>query len=222
MNHKLLIAVAVPLGAFAWASAANASVACQSETPAGTFSPIYTCLNGTTTLPGTAVGTIGGAAGDVIQIGSISLYNSGSGGAFINPSNNPSIYQFIWTGGLLDITEALGNNGTEGSIDVELGAEPGLTLNANGSLSSALASINIPFSSGPSGFFTVYDAALPAGTYVLDTYAGALSIDPNYQQNFSGVGFGVPEPSSLAILGTTLFGLGLLGLVSTSRRRRYS
>ena len=32
---------------------------CWSETPAGTISPITTCLNGTKTLPGTDVGTIG-------------------------------------------------------------------------------------------------------------------------------------------------------------------
>jgi hypothetical protein len=194
---------------------ASAAPACQSETPAGTTSPIYTCLNGTKTLPGTDVGTIGSAAGDVDQIGNVAAYNGGTGGAFVNSSNDPSIYEFTWGGGALDIVEEVGNNGTEtAGIDVELALEAGgLSVEGNGSLSSNIASINIPYTSGPSGPYTVFDANLAAGNYALDTYGGAISVDPNYQVNFS-TSSSVPEPTSLAILGSAL----LFGAVKRRRK----
>ncbi|MGC2199820.1 MAG: PEP-CTERM sorting domain-containing protein [Stellaceae bacterium] len=196
------------------AQPASATVTCQSESPAGTLSPIYTCLNGTKTLPGTNVGTVGTAAGDVDQIGSLANYNGGSGGAFVNPTNNPSIYEFSWGGGALDIEEEIGNNGTEtNGLDVELALEGnGLAVESDGSLSSNIASIHIPYSSGPSGFYTVFNDNLAAGNYALDTYGGTISVDPNYQVNFSASS--VPEPTSLAIFGTALLGFNVI------RRRR--
>ena len=192
---------------------AAAAPVCQNETPPGTFSPIYTCLNGTETLPGTNVGTIGTAAGDVDQIGSLADYNGGAGGAFINPSNNPSIYEFSWGGGALDITEEVGNNGTEpAGIDIELALESGgLSVETNGSLSTDLASIHIP--QNGSGFYTLFDGNLAAGSYALDNYAGTVSVDPNYQVNFTPAS--VPEPASLVIFGTAL-----LGFNAFKRRRK--
>lgn len=195
---------------------AFATITCQSESPPGTLSPDYTCLNGATTLPGTNVGTVGFISGDVDEIGNISLYNSGSGGAFVNSGNNPSIYEFTWGGGALDITEEIGNNGTAlNGIDVELGLAASNSLNSDESLSSEIASIHIPYSSGPSGFYTVYDASLAAGTYVLDTYlAGSDVGDPNYQTDFAAGTASVPEPASLAVLGASLVSF------SAMRRRR--
>ena len=197
------------------AQPASATVTCQSESPAGTLSPIYTCLNGTETLPGTNVGTVGTAAGDVDQIGDITLYNGGTGGAFVNPTHNPSIYEFAWGGGTLDIEEEIGNNGTEtAGIDVELALEAtGLSVQANGSLSADIASIHIPYSSGPSDFYTVFNGNLAAGNYALDTYGGTISVDPNYQVNFYTNS--VPEPTSLAIFGTALLGFSVI-----NRRRK--
>lgn len=174
-------------------------------------------MNGTETLPGTSVGTIGTATGDVDQIGNVTAYNGGTGGAFVNPSNDPSIYQFTWGGGPLDIVEEVGNNGTEtAGIDVELALEGGgLSVEGNGSLSSDIASINIPHTSGPSGPYTVFDANLAVGNYALDTYGGAISVDPNYQVNFSSSS-SVPEPTSLAIFGSAL----LFGAIK--RRRKHA
>jgi hypothetical protein len=58
----------------------------------------------------------------------------------------------------------------------------------------------------------VFDANLAAGNYALDTYGGAISVDPNYQVNFSSSS--VPEPTSLAILGSAL----LFGAVKRRRK----
>jgi hypothetical protein len=78
-------------------------------------------------------------------------------------------------------------NGTEPvGIDVELALESGLSLNSNGSLSTDIASIHIP--QGGSGFYTLFDGNLVAGSYALDNYAGAISVDHNYQVNFTTSG----------------------------------
>jgi len=194
-------------------SQAFATQACQTESPAGTFAPIYTCLNGTTTFPGTFVGTIGTATGDVDQIGSISLYNSGSGGAFVNSSVNPSIYSFYWAGGTLDITEKIGNNGLGDAINVALDS---LASQSSTSPLSTINSIVIPFSSGPSAFYTLWDANLAGGYYAIDSsLVTGNTIDPNYQINFAVVS----EPMNLS-----LFGVALLGLAGTgfARNRKQS
>src|SRR6185437_14309120 len=55
--------------------------------------------------------------------------------------------------GVLDITEEIGNNGTAlNGINVGLGLAASNSLNSDESLSSEIASIHIPFSSGRAGF----------------------------------------------------------------------
>lgn len=148
--------------------------------------------NGSQTFPGTYVGSVGTGSSQVCQIGDLSLYNSGSGGAYVNTNNNPSIYEFNWGGGALTITEKIGNNGIGDAIDVELYTLPSLNSTSPGSL---LASISIPFSSGPSSTYTLYSGDLAAGYYAVDTYlAIGNAIDPNYQINLASP---VPEPSTL-------------------------
>ena len=153
---------------------------------AGSCTDIYASSNsnGTSTFPGTYVGAAGTGSGDVCQIGNLSVYNGGGGGAFVNSSNNPSIYEFYWGGGTLDITEQIGNNGVGDAIDAEL--DPLASQNST-SPGAYLASIQIPYSSGPSSAYTLYDSSLSAGYYAIDTYLAVGNVtDPNFQIDISG------------------------------------
>jgi hypothetical protein len=147
--------------------------------------------NGSSSFPGTYVGSVGSGSGQVCQIGNLSLYNGGSGGAYVNSSNNPSIYEINWGGGALTITEQIGNNGIGDAIDVELDTLASLSSQ---SPSNVLVSISIPFSSGPSSVYTLYNGTLGAGYYAVNTFlATGNAVDPNFQINLSSV----PEPSAM-------------------------
>ncbi len=118
------------------------------------------------------------------------------------------IYSFNYGGGYLLIQEQIGNNGHGYAIDVELDS---LGSTTSISPSAALASIVIPFSSGPSAAYTLYYGDLAAGSYAIDSYLAVGNVaDPNYQINFT-----VPEPTAMAVLS-----VGLIGLGYVSQRRR--
>jgi hypothetical protein len=155
--------------------------------------------NGSTSFPGTNVGTLGTGSGQVCQIGNLSAYNGGSGGAFVNNANNPSIYEFYWAGGALTLTEQIGNNGIGDAIDAALDS---LAAQNSTSSTSVVNTITIPYSSGPSSAYTLYSGSLTAGYYAIDTYlATGNTQDPNYQINLTSAGSSsassVPEPSAL-------------------------
>ena len=171
------------------------------QASSATCTNIYDTLNGTTTLPGTFVGTVGGVGG-VCQIGDLTATNQGN--ALVNSTANPSNYEFHFGGGLLTIQDKLGNNGIGNAVDVELESWNGTT--------AALipgASIQIPYTSGPSSVYTlINNELLAAGNYVLHTYlATDGGVDPRYQANFTADP-SVPEPASLSVLAVSLIAFG--------------
>jgi hypothetical protein len=191
---------------------------------ATTCSGEYNAANGTTSTPGTNIGTV--AAG--CEIGPFNAtFGANGNAATVNTSGaSPSIYEFTWTGGNLTIEEMLGNNGIGHNINVELGLATD-TVNANGTLSSALYSTTIAYQSGPttSPTYIIDDVDLAAGTYSLDTYlgtcatgdcSGGTSTDPQYQVLFSPVS-ATPLPAALPLFAS---GLGIVGFVARRRKRK--
>ena len=193
------------------------------QASATTCSGEYNTSNGTTTLPGTAIGTVVSGC----EIGPFNALLGQNGNvATVNTTANPSIYQFDWGGEILSIQEELGNNGIGYNINVELGLQSAVTLNADKSLSSPLASITIPFQSGPGApLYVIQNMLLAAGSYALDTYLGTCAssacstdkslVDPQYQVLFTPVA--TPLPAALPLFAT---GLGALGLLGWRRKRK--
>jgi hypothetical protein len=189
-----------------------------------------TSANGGTTLAGaTNIGTIGTGC----EIGPFSASEgSNTGPGYVSypysSANNPSIYEFTWNGGVLEIQEEVGNNGADTNINVELGLLSAVTLSATGSLNGALVSTYTPYQSGPSAPVVVYDATLAAGTYVLDTYLGTCEVagsnctsgenptDPDYQVLFTPVS-ATPLPGALPLFAG---GLGVAGAFGWRRKRK--
>ncbi len=202
MLRKLLGALAtsaVVTQVFGLAVVASvALLAGAGQASAVTCSGNFNSANGTTSLPGTNIGTVASGC----EIGPFNaVHGSNGNAASVSTSANPSIYQFTWTGGILSIQEEIGNNGIGHNINVELGLSS-VTLNSNGSLSSNLASIvflDDVAAGGPTSApqFLIQNVNLAAGTYVLDTYLGLCAVgassncsggtsdDPQYQVLFT-------------------------------------
>jgi hypothetical protein len=216
-NFGLAVIASVALLAGAGGQASATTTTCAGE---------YNTSNGTTTLPGTNIGTVASGC----EIGPFDASHGQNGNAAtVNASGaNPSIYQFTWGGGNLTIQEELGNNGINYNIDVELGLESAVTLNSDHSLSSPLASITIPYQSGPGApVYVINNVNLAAGTYALDTYLGTCAItscsgsgsstDPQYQVLFTDPPTTTPLPAALPLFAG---GLGVIGFLAGRRKRK--
>lgn len=199
-----------------------------------------TSVNGTETLPGTSLGTIGAGGCTIGTFTNPATSNSSPASVSPVTPYNPSIYSFTWGGGVLSILVETGNNGYGYDIDFELGVAASNSLNADKSLSSHLASTFVPWDNvaptgGPSGpVYLLQNVNLAAGTYVLDTYLGSCSSnfnegncsqgifgsdpnDPNYMVDFAPGTATTPLPGALPLFGT---GLGVIGVLLGRQKRK--
>jgi len=106
--------------------------------------------------------------------------------------------------------EILGSVFLENGGHVKIEHDDGVSLSFNGILTGC-------FADQPGGTHYLASAAVESCTYNGPT--GLVNFDLVYTEGFDGpakLAFAVPEPSSIALLG-----LGLLGVVRSSRRRRH-
>jgi len=173
---------------------------------------IYNNLNGTTTFPGTNVGTVGNGPTEICQIGDLSAPSQGN--AVVSPDHTPSIYEFYFAGGNLRIDEQLGNNGTLTPPNFDGVYIKLFSLDSIGDTTPTQfgSETHIPFTSGPSYVYNLYNGFLASGYYAISNSA---TEDPRFEIIFTSTpGTPAPEPATLALVGGALAGFGSL------RRRR--
>jgi len=206
-------------------------IASQASAATCTGAGIYNSSNGTAGNPGTSykyAGIVGGS-GTLCQIGIVDPSPPPASAAEVNSGTDPSNYEIYYDGGNLTITEQIGSEGTNASQFLNIGVELYSLSGTTATLVTGASMEIVPISGSPSLVDTLISGdPLSAGDYVISTYClnagcvttGNLSVDPQFQINFTSSGTvttgdsSLPEPASLALFGAGLAGLGFL------RRRR--
>lgn len=189
----------------------SALAAGQAMAAPAACSNIYTAANGGQSYPGTYVGEVGNTgSGLICQIGK---GYSNQGPTVINGATNPVIYSFYYAGGDLTIEQWVGNNGVFNASTDWNAYLVSLTDQFDTSANTLIATLDVPFSSGPSFAGTLYSGFLAAGFYAVKNAVADDYEDPQFQLNFASTS--VPEPVTIGLLGASLLGLGF-----AARRRR--